>query len=555
MSFLELLRKFKRQARQIFSDPTLRIWLWKKFFRQTSDHPKFRPNWPSYLYGKLPLKREVPVLSYKEVVFPYPQTSISLDLAGKQVVIEPGAEKTIFDRVFDNTEHLLALHRFAWVDDKSDPAWVGLIWRTWINKYTELSEAWPWHPYTAAERVVNMLQFFKNSGVPSPIEKTKYILALHAQAIVEKLEFNGDHNTSNHLANNGRGLYFLGLECQMPVTANLGSSILIEEAKRIFLPSGVLREGSSHYHLLLCKNYYQVYLISVAFKRSEASVFKEVVKKAKDVASALMLPGGFPLIGDISPDVNPEKLKLVMRLNYGNMMPGLETDGWLKHSAEGWSGLWHATPQGWSHTPGHGHEDLGSFELHYNDEAVLIDPGRGIYDDSRLSRFYTLSDFHNCITISGLKSYPKNRPYYSSDFKLELGYPLPKLMVSGGRVTLKHGGYSRYKGVGNIERQWEFNIKKMILFDQIEGQRICNVCRTFITPFPVLLVDNSILIKGLKNQFILRWSNLKTEAIIKPIKRWVAYGTAKPAFLVCLISKEKLPMIENVSLEVHPHAS
>ena len=176
---LRLLKKFKRQARQLLSDPTLRLWIWKKFVYQTSDCPKFRSNCPPYLYGKLPLKREAPVLNYEEVSFSYPQTAISLDLAGKQVVIEPGAEKTLFDLDFDDTENLLALHRFACVDDKSDPAWVGLIWKTWTNKYSELSESWAWHPYTAAERVFNMLQFFKNIGMPSSIEKTKSVSYTH----------------------------------------------------------------------------------------------------------------------------------------------------------------------------------------------------------------------------------------------------------------------------------------------------------------------------------------------------------------------------------------
>ena len=77
----------------------------------------------------------------------------------------------------------------------------------------------------------------------------------HAPAILGALEYFGDSYTSNHLANNGRGLFLLGLALGDAASADIGGRILLNEAKRIFLPSGVLREGSTHYHALLARNY------------------------------------------------------------------------------------------------------------------------------------------------------------------------------------------------------------------------------------------------------------------------------------------------------------
>ena len=64
-----------------------------------------------------------------------------------------------------------------------------------------------------------------------------------------------------------RGLYRLGLDLGLDACADLGGLILVEEAGRIFLPSGVLREGSSHYHLLAARNYADAWLAARAHDR------------------------------------------------------------------------------------------------------------------------------------------------------------------------------------------------------------------------------------------------------------------------------------------------
>ena len=85
--------------------------------------------------------------------------------------------------------------------------------------------------------------------------ETLTFLSHHGAAIFSHLEYFIENNTGNHLANNGRGLFLGGLELSLDQWADVGGRILIEEGRRIFTSNGLLREGSSHYHLLVTRWY------------------------------------------------------------------------------------------------------------------------------------------------------------------------------------------------------------------------------------------------------------------------------------------------------------
>ena len=85
----------------------------------------------------------------------------------------------------------------------------------------------------------------------------------------------------------------------------------------------------------------------------------------------------------------------------------LAADGWIRKDHGLWSGLWHVSPKGWSGIPGHGHEDFGSFELHFGNEPVLIDPGRGSYGDKSEAALYRSGAVHNLLLVDGLILFPR----------------------------------------------------------------------------------------------------------------------------------------------------
>ena len=252
-----------RKLRQVARDPELRRWLAGRILGRWPGEPAFTPHRPPYLADALPLAAEAPdpPAPFQPLDASVPEAPLMLSLPGEDVRVDPGGERDLFERSFADTETLLALHRFAWVAvGDPDPAWVSALWGAWAERFATPSEDWPWHPYTAAERAVNVLGFARAHGLPGRPGETLGLLAAHGPAIARRLEYFGDHHTSNHLANNGRGLFLLGLELGLRSAADTGGRILITEADRIFHSSGVLREGSSHYHCVLTRNYVECWL-------------------------------------------------------------------------------------------------------------------------------------------------------------------------------------------------------------------------------------------------------------------------------------------------------
>ena len=110
--------------------------------------------------------------------------------------------------------------------DANTAAWVQALWDVWRGSFSRPGKDWAWHPYTAAERAINLLDLARTRGLPGPVDETVSLLAVHAAEIHRRLEYFGDHDTSNHLSNNGRALYRIGLALGLDWAARAGAEIL-----------------------------------------------------------------------------------------------------------------------------------------------------------------------------------------------------------------------------------------------------------------------------------------------------------------------------------------
>ncbi|MEX2451859.1 MAG: heparinase II/III family protein [Rhodospirillales bacterium] len=486
--------------------------------------------------------------------------------------MQPGKAVNPFQSSYADIETLLALHRFAWVPamgDAVDPAWVDRIWRVWLEGYGEPDDSWAWHPYTAAERAINILDFSRRNGLPGDREKTLNALAAHGPAIAERLEYFGENNTSNHLSNNGRGLFRLGLELGLSDCTGRGADILLKEAERIFLPSGILREGSSHYHLLLSRNYADAWLAARRHKRPEERPLREIVSRALAVIPRLHLPGGLPLIGDISPDCPPGFLSGLMGGDEGWVglldadskrafidlrdntvaVDGdtLLRDGWLRFDYERWSGLWYAAPDGWPPMPGHGHQDCGGFEVHYDNEPVFIDLGRGAYGETGEAALYRSGITHNTVLLDGNDPYPANKPYYDETFRRRICGEPPSLCVEDDSVIVRHAGFSRLRGGGKTQRAWRFRPDEIDITDEISGRGHHVVLRCLHTELPVEKEENAVIIHGREAAYRVE---ADTEITLAPVTSWHAYGEGVPATALRIQSKKRLPCTVKLTVRV-----
>ena len=533
--------------------------------------PAYRPHRPPYLSKADSLPQKPAVDGYSELPSASPEHPVTLLLAGRPLSIDPGNEVTLFNRQFDDIEEYLALHRFAWLPlqgEDMEPAWVGALWKAWQEAHGEYDTGWSWHPYTASERLVNILSHSRRHGLPGPLADTLKVLGRHGQTIFEKLEYFGEHFTGNHLANNGRGLFLGGLALGINEWADVGGKILLEEAKRIFLPSGILREGSSHYHLLLSRSYAECWLAARAAKRPETDALGTITGKALSVIPALSLPGGFPLIGDISPDCPPGYLSGLINTDAGDgwisllssedkrALLGLvndfepgdpHCDGWLRADVHNWAALWYSDPAGWSCMPGHGHQDCGSFEVHFDGEALFIDPGRGAYGETGEAARYREASVHNTLMIDDFDPYPANRPYYNDTFRRAVGGPHPLLEHHDNTITLRHSGYRRLHGGGDILRTWTFNSCGLDILDRIEGRGRHQITRKLVTTRPVSVENDGVLIKGSRHSFKVSGD---VQPSISTFQAWQAYGVGSAATSIRFDTKAPLTWNGHINVTV-----
>jgi len=566
---------FFRKAAQFAADPVLRRWLRARLLLRTPGTPAFTPHRPPILGPDWSgLAPESPTARFPALPAEPPSRPIRLRLPGLSLDLAPGEAEGLFERELPDLETRLGLHRFAWVPQMApddDPRWVGAIWAAWRARHGQPDpSSWAWHPYTAAERAIALLGFARRHGLPAPVEDTLARLAAHGPAIAARLEYFGPHHTSNHLFNNGRGLALLGLGLGLPACADLGFHLVLAEAERIFRPSGLLREGSSHYHLLLTRSLASLWLAAEAGGRAEARPLEQRLRAAASQLPHLLLPGGLPLVGDISPDCPPshlagllpggdrragwmatlteaERVRLAALLDSVAAGPDPIADGWARGAFGPWAGLWHAEPEGWSMMPGHGHQDCGGFELHYDGEPLLIDPGRGSYAVAGEANPDVAAQAHNGLTVDRADPYPPNRPYYAPAFRRAVVGPAVLARAEDG-IALAHHGFTRLPWVGLAERHWRFTAGRMDLHDRLDGHGRHELTRRLHTACAVERGDPGVILTTPRGRRF-RLSAGDAPFLVRPAQRWLAYGESAPCTRLEVTVFARLPWTGTLTLE------
>jgi hypothetical protein len=556
-----------RKAKQLAADPTLLRFLVERALGRVARPAAFTPGHPPYL-ASLALEAPPEFRSFIETMPGEPCRPLTLPLPGATVTLEPGRAEALFAMEFTDLETRLAVHRFAWLPlTDAEPAWVTALWRAWAERFAIPDTGWAWHPYTAAERAINILDFARRHGLPGPAAATLALLAAHGPAIASRLEYGGEHYTGNHLANDGRGLYLLGLELGWEGCAALGRDILLNEAERIFLPTGMLREGSSHYQLLLGRGYLSAWLAARRHHRPEAATLAGIARRALGAAQRLALPGGLPLIGDVSPDCPPRFLacllpggdlgtgwgarlddddRAAVRALRDGAAPEGGEDGWLRAEFGEWTGLWYAAPAGWPVMPGHGHQDLGACEIHWRGVPLVIDPGRGGYGESGAAALYRSAAVHSTLQLDGGDPTPPNRPYYDDAFRARSGGAAPRLERLADGVRLTHHGFRRHGG-REVERRWTFTQDGLETNDAVQGIGAPRISRRLVTPWPVRMEGGAALVHTPAGSLRV---HADAPLSLTTLTRWTAYGEGQPAMAITADCGSLLPWRGRLSVEV-----
>ena len=192
--------------------------------------------------------------------------------------------------------------------------------------------------------------------------------------------------------------------------------------------------------------------------------------------------------------------------------------------------------------PGHGHQDLGSFELHDDDLPIIVDPGRGSYADFR----YEEASVHNGMTIDGKAPMPVNRPYYSEAFRRRIVGALPKMERTRSGRVLRAAGFTYLNTVKSVEREWRFTDSTAEILDRINGRGRHVVCRRLCTPLAVTRVGNSVVMSDGARTYRV---SLGGDLTLEQITCWSAYGEGIPATQIVSEFRGSLPFEDVMKVE------
>ena len=324
-----VMQALLRKAGHILEDPVLRRWLLRRIVGLEKSPAAFDAGRPPYLSA---VRDNQPaeagqsfMLDFPTGKFSLPSASIQIDLPGKSVDLDPEKPEVLFTRSYDDLETLLAAHRFAWVPiagDAINPDWVALLWRVWCDRFGHETSGWPWHAYTAAERAINLIDFSRRFGLPGDPNETSGCCFFMRKlfATIWSILANTTHQTICRIT--GRGLLRIG-------TA-LGRRIMPKPAQRSWWP----RPGGFSGGPVCCA---KGQLTITCSSRGTISIpgwmpARPAWKRPPCFAKlrnarwlripGLRLPGGMPLIGDISPDVSPLFLGRFIGAGNADTWPG-----------------------------------------------------------------------------------------------------------------------------------------------------------------------------------------------------------------------------------------
>ena len=461
-------------------------------------------------------------VNYKSLDNKSIEESIHVILAGKN-------HKLYCDNLWNilstDLEEELSLHRFGWLLIREakkenllhDNFGIFCI-IDWISKNQSL-EGQGWDSYSISERVSNWIIYLNNNKFKINDNQYGYIkisIEIQLQELLNNLELRGG-STNNHIINNGRALYLGGLYFDIKEFIIPGKKILIDSLEFMFSSSGFLREGSSHYQILLARTYIEVLWFSSEYNDFNfESILKNKVKNIWHASCFFLEEEEMPIFGDISPDypigfhngvalvgeriwdeesdallpnkagwhsffINTKYLKRDKKKKEG--LINYQDSGYCRFRNNIFTIYIYTNPSGYVPSWSHGHSDTGHFILFIKGKPLLIGTGRVDYKNIKKSNYGRSIKSHNSLEIDsrepmivhGLNAYPElmHKDYYN--YK-------PNIIISEKNkeciIKTEYIGYKRLFKDINVNRTITIQANQVILEDSIDSKKTHNI-KTF----------------------------------------------------------------------------
>ncbi len=344
---------------------------------------------------------------------------------------------------FIDDEVFFSLNRWYWLlyDQK-------IVREIEVDKITELLHHWircnsynpeakSWEPYSCGERISTLAMIYSLKENKERLHELsendsviRNFLKVSIAQIGQNLEYFYDGVTFNHVINNLKGLIVAGMLLNDKKLVDLAFEVLLKELDEVFDCTGILREGSSHYQLIvtrwICELEY--HLKEFQLEDHEKLVLPWRLKLVNGIRFFLVKRIGnhysIPLFGDVSPDFSVDwiihyytrgendsisyghrvaKVLQMETIRQSESIPRdpltvlksfsrIEKNNWtifIRHGS--------VSPE---YFPSHSHNDYASYTLFVSGFPVCIDPGRINYFQPALADPYCAAAKHNCSLVN-----------------------------------------------------------------------------------------------------------------------------------------------------------
>jgi len=377
----------------------------------------------------------------------------------------------------------------------------------WLNDSVSASAIAHW-PYTVAERIGSLsaiLFWIGRSGNAS--------LSVLVQPIKRQIWEDGARLSStvevglgvhNHLLNDARGLFLAGAalagECeQSSQWCEQAFSLWDEYFPKLVLEDGTFAEQSSHYHLLLCRTALEYWLACRRAGRPMPGGFETRIGSMFDLANNLLRrDGSLPRFGDNSPDRVISDLwgLLAAASHYGLLKNSPRhcavtpltifycgRNPVLAHAtvapivrlfAKGGFGILRSAELGVeliAHGDGregvgpHGDAGRGSYEIWWNGQVLVREPGSFFSSSNPEWRYYQGAEAQNVTSLDGLSPAiaKQDERFLARWYRPEGG---DWQVAPGQTLEFRCDSFKRLDSDITLVRRWRFEFPDTLLFEE-----------------------------------------------------------------------------------------
>ena len=363
---------------------------------------------------------------------------------------------------------------------------------SWVARNSNKADPM-WEPYSACERVANLLVYIAATPVAARAEELPRelleFLNDSLKWICRHLEYYGPSGTNNHILNNARAIVMVGVAIGNSAAISLGMRIFRNCLPVLIMSGGFLRERSSHYQLIILNWMLDAWRFIAAHEGEEgndARLLYGFISRMVRAASMICEFDGelYTIIGDVSPDATPADCTARLAVLYPELWPACRESSDTVEMTDGWFRISVAKeiivgnfPEGRypPSFPTHGHCDLTSFVWLHAGQEILGDSGRHRYTADVVSLFQKSAIGHNLPIVNGFA------PLSESLITNGLWWPLPyaravlESIACDGGIMLAHDGFARATPVTRHSRRIVAHESMLEVVDTFEGTGEVNV--------------------------------------------------------------------------------